>query len=89
LTERFGTTHRASGSGLTYSLGNMIGGLGVLAFVPLVHPALAPIESSTNVWLTVGCFMVVGAVIGFIGSYIGPETVWTKLEEVEASPTSK
>jgi MFS family permease len=84
LTERFGTTHRASGSGLAYSLGSTIGGLGVLAFVPLLHSALAAVETSTNVWLTVGCVIIAGAVLGFIGAYIGPETVRTKLEEVES-----
>jgi MFS family permease len=84
LTERFGTTHRATGSGISYALGNMSGGILAVALVPALHGLLVGIETSTNVWLTVGCVAIMGSLIGLAGVYIGPETVGVKLEEVES-----
>jgi len=83
LTERFGTSHRASGTGISYALGNMIGGICVVALVPVLHGALGAIETTTSVWLTAGSIAVAGSLIGLVGVYLGPETVGTKLEEIE------
>jgi MFS family permease len=88
LTERFGTSHRASGTGISYALGSMVGGICAAALVPVLHAALAGIETSTSVWLTVGIVGVTGSLIGLIGVYIGPETIGAKLEEIEYEPSS-
>jgi len=83
LTERFGTSHRASGTGISYALGNMIGGISAVALVPALHSALTGIET-TSVWLTVASIAIIGSIIGLIGVYIGPETVGAKLEDIES-----
>ena len=82
LAERFGTSHRASGAGMSYALGNLFGGVVVILVAPILHGLLAVVET-TNIWLTTSALCIVGSLIGLVGVYIGPETVWTKLEEVE------
>jgi MFS family permease len=84
LTERFGTTHRASGTGISYALGNMIGGICAVALVPVMHSVLAGTETATSVWLTIGSVAIIGSIIGLVGVYIGPETVGAKLEDIES-----
>lgn len=82
LTERFGTSHRAAGSGLAYSLGgNTIPGLFLIFLVPPMVSALGG-----SVWMVAGIFAVSGTIVGLIAAFAGPETVNVKLEEVEAEP---
>jgi len=82
LAERFGTSHRASGAGISYALGNLAGGIVVIVAAPFLHGLLSGIET-TSIWLTTGVLCILGSLIGLVGVFIGPETAWIKLEEVE------
>jgi MFS family permease len=88
LTERFGTSHRSSGMGISYALGSMIGGLSAAAFAPALHGLLAGIET-TSVWLTTGSLAMSGSLLALLGIFIGPETVGINLEEIESEAEAK
>jgi MFS family permease len=81
LSERFRTSHRASGVGFGYSSGYFIGAWYSL-FVPALHTyVLQGIEPATSIWLSEAVLMMIGAVIFGLGFYLGPETVGKKLAE--------
>jgi MFS family permease len=88
LTERFGTSHRSSGMGISYALGSMIGGLSAAVFAPALHVLLAGIEATT-VWLTTGSLATTGCILALLGVFIGPETVGINLEEIESEAETK
>ena len=84
LTERFGTKHRASGAGLSYALGNTFAGVCIVAVIPSLHGLIGGIETRTSIWLSMAILCIVGSLIGLLAVFIGPETAWIKLEEVES-----
>ncbi|WP_010917418.1 MFS transporter [Thermoplasma volcanium] len=83
LSERFKTAVRASGVGFGYSSGIFIGGWFSI-YVPLMHNYLfKSIDTSTNIWFSTAVLLMIGAIIIFIGQWIGPETLGTRLRSVE------
>jgi MFS family permease len=85
LNERFGTGHRASGQGLSYTVGNnLIAGV-LLLLVPIIHTLFTNIETPTNYWFTCGLIGIIAALIAIVAVYVGPETSHLDLEKIETS----
>ncbi len=79
LSERFRTSHRASGVGFGYSSGIFIGGW-FSVYIPLMHNYLfKSIDTHYNVWFSTAVLLMMGAVLMGVGFYLGPETVGTDL----------
>ena len=85
LNERFGTGHRASGQGLSYTVGNnLIAGV-LLLLVPVIHSFFTQIETPTNYWFTCGLIGIIASLIAIVAVYYGPETAKLDLEKIETA----
>ncbi|WP_297217499.1 MFS transporter [Thermoplasma sp.] len=83
LSERFKTAVRSSGVGFGYSSGIFIGGWFSI-YVPLMHNYLfKSIDTPTNIWFSTAVLLMIGAVIIFLGQWIGPETLGTRLRSAD------
>lgn len=90
LSERFKTSHRASGVGFGYSSGIFIGGWFSI-YIPLMHDHLfTSIDTPENIWFSTAVLLIIGALLIGIGFFLGPETVGTDLsaEIGERAPKS-
>lgn len=82
LSERFPTKRRAVGLGFGYSSGALIGAWFSI-YVWWAHkiPFVKAIEGN-DLWLSPAVILVIGAMITFIGMYLGPETNGIALDDV-------
>jgi MFS family permease len=83
LSERFPTKRRAVGLGFGYSSGALIGAWFSI-YVWWAHkiPFIKGIEGN-ELWLSPAVILVIGAVLTFIGMYLGPETNGISLDDVK------
>ena len=85
LNERFGTHHRASGQGISYTVGNnLIAGI-ILLLVPWIHSFFTNIETPTNYWFTCGLIGIIACLIAIVAVYAGPETAHLDLDKIETA----
>ncbi len=82
LSERFPTKRRAVGLGFGYSSGALIGAWFSI-YVWWAHkiPVVKAIEGN-DLWLSPAVILVIGAMITFVGMYLGPETNGIALNDV-------
>jgi MFS family permease len=81
LSERFPSNIRATGVGFGYTTGYFIGGW-YSFYIPAMHYFLfQSADTPSNIWFSGAVMSMIGAVLFFIGYYIGPETAGKKIAE--------
>lgn len=80
LSEMFPTSVRASGVGFGFSSGFFFGAW-FGPYIGFLHSFFSPIETATNVWLSVAVITMIGAMLIGIAMYFAPETSGTSLLE--------
>ena len=78
LSEMFPTSVRASGVGFGFSSGFFFGAW-FGPYISFFHSFFSPIETATNVWLSVAVITMIGAILIGIAMYYAPETAGKSL----------